>query len=165
MDCEGARLSGWWRLALVGFVLTALILPAPVVRAEAFTLKTPFAFTFANTCTGEAVSGTGTLHQEINVNQNNNLFHAQSASKISVSALGTPSGAKYNGEVKFVDHFTVAAGVNFTNTQTINIIRLGETATTATAGDDFQFHLTLHMTINAKGVPTASVDNFRFECR
>ena len=35
----------------------------------------------------------------------------------------------------------------------------------STGVDNFVLHMTMHETVNANGVPTATVDNYRAECR
>jgi hypothetical protein len=145
--------------------LLVLALPAPLALATGFTFTTTEPFPPINDpCpanNGELLTGTRTEHLEINVTANGNLFHIHSTQKDQYNLVGMVSGAQYGGGAEFVLDENVAAGVEDTSIQTILITR----QTNLIPNDDWFLHQTFHVTVNANGVPTASVDNFRFECR
>jgi hypothetical protein len=151
-----------WRVSLVA--LLALALPAPVALATGFTFTTTEPFLINDPCPanyGEQLTGTRTEHLEINVTINGNLFHIHSTQKDQYDLVGMVSGAQYGGGAEFVLDENVAAGVEDTLIETILITR----QTNLIPNDDWFLHQMFHVTVNANGVPTASVDNFRFECR
>jgi hypothetical protein len=152
------------RASLVALALVALALPAPVALATGFTFTTTEPFSIYDPCPanyGELLTGTRTEHLEINVTLNGNLFHIHSTQKDQYDLVGMVSRAQYGGGAEFVLDDNVAAGFDDTSIQTILITR----QTNLVANDDFFLHQTFHVTVNANGVPTASVDNFRPECR
>src|SRR5690349_21354139 len=105
----------------------AMVLPSGTVRAEAFTVTEPIAFALPNPCIpGEVVTGTGTMHQTINVIANGNLFHIKSNTKIGMTGVGSLTAARYNTELTFEDETNVAAGAEFTSVQRALVIRQAE---------------------------------------
>jgi len=150
-----------WRVWLIA--LLALAWPASVALATSYTFTITEPFSIPDPCpanSGEMLVGTRTWHQEFNVVVNGNLFHLHSTEKDQYSLVGALSLAQYQGGAEFINDFNVAAGVQDSVIQTIQIMRQGQTI----QNDDFFLHQTLHVTVNANGVPTATVNNFRAEC-
>jgi hypothetical protein len=156
------------------FVTAALILGAALILSTGATAgpgtstTTPFAFIGMNPCTGEAFTGTGSLHLLISDNLSNSgnvQFHIE-ANFSGLQAV-TVLGKKYvvvsqeNQTHTFdsdgmPDHETVE--------HTVQFVRSGEGGTLV-PDDDFYEHFLAHITANANG--TVTVQDIRTDsgCR
>jgi hypothetical protein len=67
----------------------------------------------------------------------------------------------------YEEQFDASLPYENTYTTTVWLRRDGESAGTLTqpVGDDYFVHITMHFTINNNGVPTATVDNIKTDCR
>lgn len=115
----------------------------------------------ANGGAGEIVLIEGTLHLQEHVTINNNRvnlkIHAQPQG---ASGVGQITGDVYRGTgvTQEQDSFSLTNGsFEFTFINNFRIIGPGP-------GNNAQTHQTVHVTINANGVVTSTVDNLSIEC-
>ena len=142
-------------------VLLALIQPS-LALATAATFTFPISRVDTNPCTGETIPVTGTLHVDVVTNASTSgNFLVHESDKESVTGTALQTGASYVGETEAVFDYTVAAGSTYTHDLTVLMIRQGETL----PADDYYVHTLMHMTVDANGVPTATVDNPTLTCR
>jgi hypothetical protein len=144
--------------------------PFALAQAQSFTEHQVFPLTFGviNPCTGEEVIFDSTLRTVLHITQNegggaifvsNGTLHGQGVSS---------SGAKYvinqfgNVVSKTPTSDTASSPtVAFTIVSNSNVIRTGEPS----APDNFMLRQTFHLTQNANGEFTATVDKTETECR
>lgn len=113
-----------------------------------------------NPCNGDVVDFTGEFHDVANVTINNNSFHIVFQDNAQgIHGIGTPSGVSYSGSQhdNFVLNETIGAS-NVTEEGSFTEISQG-------SAPNFVVHDLLHITVNADGTVTATVDNFTAECR
>jgi hypothetical protein len=75
-----------------------------------------------------------------------------------ISGYSLVTGAKYQATGETQDHFNLKVGSQFTYVNNFKIIGQGP-------GNNFLVHENLHLTVNANGTVTASVDNFSITCK
>ena len=111
---------------------------------------------------GEVVTLTGNLHvlMSLTVNANNISFDSHFQPE-GISGTGSVTGDKYQGTG--ITRFNFNAGVTGFpfNTTMVNNFRIIGQGT----GNNFLVHETFHITVNADGTMTASVDNFSVDCK
>jgi len=120
----------------------------------------------ANTCNDESVTLTGTMHvkDHSTLGSDGRLHFEATISDASVKGVALITGARYvesSTQTETTNFSSDGAPSETTVTMTSNLTRLGEDGT----ADDLRSHLVLHMTYNANGVPTASTDDSRIDCR
>jgi hypothetical protein len=153
---------------------TSDLTPPPTTGDEVVDLLIPFMSpTQMNVCRGELVymqnQNNQNAHFDISTSSDGNLHVEIHYNNMGVHGYAiTPTGTvNYNnGEVAdWV--WNIDGPPPLEQTQTINthLIRQGEDALSSTVGDDFFYHQTLHVTVNAQGVPTAQVTNVSADCR
>jgi len=108
---------------------------------------------------GELVELTGTLHDLFHITADGNGgFHVkQHDNPQELAGPGLTTGAKYQGNGVTQQEFNAKAGETQTFINNFRIIGQGP-------GNNFQLHENFHITINANGDLTASVDNFSADC-
>jgi hypothetical protein len=116
----------------------------------------------AHPCTGELVVVTGTIHTTFRTTESSsgNVSVTTTSNTQGVTGTGAPSGAKYTLAETQMSSFSVAKGSTSTNIISFRFLRSGETG----LPDDFTLHTRFHLTVNANGVPTATVDQFSATC-
>jgi hypothetical protein len=152
--------------ALVG---SGCLAAAPQAGAAATTtmtnVKTPFS-TPAQACTngvpgGEVVDFSGTIHEVFQVtNDSAGGFHVRQLSNLEgVSGIGETTGAKYQltGTPSLLE-INTKAGFEETLVNNFYVVGPGP-------GNNFVFHETAHVTVNANGTVTAQHLSFTFDCR
>lgn len=109
---------------------------------------------------GEVVFLTGNLHVllRFTMGQAGGIHVASHFQPQGISGDGQTTGAKYQGTGVTQDEFNAKVGVEETFINNFRIIGQGP-------GNNFLIHENFHITFNANGVPTASVDNFSVDCR
>jgi hypothetical protein len=116
----------------------------------------------ANGGVGETVELSGRLHILIHITTNDNNFVIRSHFQPqNVSGVGLTTGDTYRGtgvtqNTQTGSFINGQATVTFVN----NFLMIGQGP-----GNNFTVHQNVHMTLNANGDATASVDNFRTECK
>jgi len=139
-------------LALAGCALIA----APGASADAAVSETaPFIYPGFNSCTGEAFSGTGTIHFVMSdrLSSSGALQHHLLATIDGLQAV-TPLGKRYVVQDTFSEEFVFSGASEETFAITAHYIRVGEDGTFI-LGDDFYEYLRTHITANANGMVTA----------
>jgi hypothetical protein len=113
----------------------------------------------ANGGAGEMVHLTGPLHLRLSVTTNSvgGFSVVQHAQPQGVSGTGLTTGLSYNATGETDTTFNANAGVQQTFVNNFKIIGQGP-------GNNFTVHENAHVTINANGTATASVDNFTSDC-
>ncbi len=142
----------------------SLLMTAPVgADASTFNSETsvPIAITVFIPCAADTVLLTGNLHIGVTVTTDSSggfhrsvLFNPQG-----VSGIGSPSGAEYQGtgETRFDVQTSGPPPLSFTFVNNFKIIGQGP-------DNNLLIHQNVHLTFNADGTLTASVDNFSFSC-
>ena len=112
---------------------------------------------------GEMVDLRGPLHTilSLTINDNNisGFFHFQQ----DVTGTGETTGAKYKATGLMEENFSTAlpkygGQVHFTFVNNYRVVGQG-------SGDNFLFHETSHLTVNANGTVTVVHDNFSVDCK
>jgi hypothetical protein len=109
---------------------------------------------------GELVDLSGTLHVLIHTTlDGSGGFHAETHFQPQgVTGIGLTTGDIYQGTGVNQNEFNGTVGEESTSVDNFRIVGHGP-------GNNFLLHETLHATVNANGVVTAFVSNFRVECR
>jgi len=151
-------------LSLLGLGFTG----APIAYAKATTvttnLKIPIALPVFIPCAldgvGEEVKLTGNLHVLMHITfDDNGGIHAKTHFQPQgISGIGEDSGDKYQGTGVTQTQFNGKVGVEVTFVNNFRMIGQGK-------GNNFLVHETFHITVNANGDATASVDNFTTDCK
>jgi hypothetical protein len=131
-----------------------------VVFNESFPIAIAVFVPCADGGAGELVVLEGDLHLLLTITENaNHLSIKTHAQPQGISGTGLTTGDKYQGTGVTQDHFTTGLGAQtFTFVNNFRIIGQGP-------GNNFLVHQTFHVTINANGEVTATVDNFSAECK
>jgi hypothetical protein len=154
------------KLVLVPLAAAALALgqAAPSVAdatATTTSLSVPIDIVVFIPCASDLVELTGNLHIVTTVVMDasggvhvSTLFNPQD-----VSGIGVPSGAMYRGtgETRFDFQTSGPPPFNFTFVNNFKIIGQGP-------DNNLLIHENVHITVNADGTTTATVDNFSFSC-
>jgi hypothetical protein len=109
---------------------------------------------------GEVVFLTGNLHVllRFTMDEAGGIHVASHFQPQGISGNGQTTGDKYQGTGVTQDEFNARVGVEETFINNFRIVGQGP-------GNNFLLHENFHITFNAHGVPTASVDNFSVDCR
>ena len=163
------------RIRRTRFVTAALILGAALIISTGATAgpgtstTTPFAFSGMNPCTGEAFTGTGSLHLLIsdNLSSSGNVqFHIE-ANFSGLQAVTVPSNKKYVvvSQENQTDTFdSDGMPAHETVEHTLQFVRSGEGGTLF-PDDDFYEHFLAHITANANGTVTVQDVSTDSRCR
>ena len=153
-------------LATLAFGIGGLVAPSGAVAGPAVSTTSPFSYGAVNTCTGEAFTGTGTLHflTTDNVSTSGVLqFHLNA--RLDGLQAATLTGKKYIVQDTFNWEFVFSKAAEETFDLTAHFVCVGEDGTLV-LGDDFYEYLRTHITANANEIVTAfSVDTNDMPCR
>ena len=163
-------MSGTWRwLYSVAALGTAARVLAGAGAADTST-NVPFMGTAENLCNGDIVDVQGTMHMEehTTTDASGGMHFQFTINLVGVKGVAvappTSAGARYVESETDTGQFNISSDfVPFEGDHIVTQIltRLGEDGT----ADDMRYYLRFHMTVNANGVPTASVDDERRECK
>jgi hypothetical protein len=149
--------SGWRCASLATAIVAfaALVGAGGASAGPAFSQTTPFLYDGVNPCTGEAFSGTGTLHflESASLSTSGALQYHLEVRLDGLQAV-TPSGKKYVVQDTFDHEFVFAGADEDTFDITAHFVRVGEDGAFV-FGDDFYEFLRTHITANANGIVTA----------
>jgi hypothetical protein len=161
----GGKLMRLKLLTQLGIAAALSLLTTAPAAAEAITstmeTSVPIAITVFIPCASDVVPLTGSLHivahQTVDASGGFHfsiLFNPQG-----VSGVGTLSGAEYQGtgETRFDTQTSGPPPFNFTFVNNFKIIGQGP-------DNNLLIHQNVHVTFNADGTMTASVNNFSFVC-
>ena len=149
-----------------GFFIGLAILTAPLYGEVTTNLSLPMTVTAFVPCAaggaGETVNLSGNLHVLMTLTVNVN--HVESSLQFQpegISGTGSVTGEKYQGTGMTRSSFSAdVAGFPFTTTFVNNFRIIGQSK-----GNNLLVHENFHLTINANGSVTASMDNFSMECK
>jgi hypothetical protein len=150
-------------LPVIAFGLFALV-GAGSARAQATTTTTniefPLDVTLDNPCTGEPIAFSGRGHLVIRTTATpSGVFTTTVHSNLQdVSGVGAVSGATFHFQAAGTTTITAAPAQETTIVNDFRVIGPGP-------GNNFLVHNTTHLTIDANGVATATVDNTFATCR
>jgi hypothetical protein len=155
-------------------VLTALVAGVALIAATGAnagpgsSTTTPFSFSGANPCTGELLTGTGTLHLLLsgNASDSGNIkSHLEAnVSGLQAVTMFPTAGKKYVVIDQQEITQTFASASHETVEQTFQLVRSGE-AGTLFPEDDFYFRYLAHITANANDVITVEDVNTDIHCK
>lgn len=158
------RRSGGWRLlALVLLVFGLLLVLAGKAQAATVTndVHMPVSGTAVSGCPGgESVDLSGSVHLlfHVTINSDGGESADLHVNYQGVSGIGESSGAKYQIPVEVHINTNGHVGVETTTTLSAKLIGQGP-------DNNEVMHMTFHVTVNANGTVTASVDNFFIKCQ
>ena len=147
-------------VGLLPFVMSTDVAKAEINENDSVPFNLTLSIPCANNGAGEDVILTGYLHALISVTANKaGGFHVKTHFQPQgVKGIGLITGDSYNATGVTQDEFNVAAGYEETFVNNFRII--GQKS-----GNNFLVHEVIHITINANGVVTASIDNFSADCK
>jgi hypothetical protein len=146
-------------IGLVG-LLVPLASTAPAGAENVFNVTLQLAADVRpNPCTpGDFVNFQGTLHMVMSVTTDTRGgYHVGMEKNWVLGGKSITTGIAYRGSQTKVESMYVGSGMTATTTDDIQLLSQG-------SSDNFLAHANTHVTVNAAGVPTATVDNLRFEC-
>jgi hypothetical protein len=142
-------------------LLAFAAVPAALAAAEQVTVPvSPGAI--LHPCTGELVLVNGTIHTTFRTTESSsgNVSVTTTSNTQGVTGTGVLSGARYSLSETQMSSFTMSRGSTTTNIVSLRFLRSGETG----LPDDFTLHIRFQVTVNAGGVPTATVDQLSTTC-
>lgn len=133
------------------------------LAAAAFTFTEtrsyPVSDVLLNECTGEPLAFSGAFHTTFHVTENASTLHVHGQGNASaIKAVGQWTGASYVGTQ--TDHFTVNAARGSTVTETGSFQAIGRGSV-----PNLTIKYLFHLTVNADGTLTSSMDTFSVTCR
>src|SRR5215813_14493898 len=149
-------------LVVLLFLLSGLPTNAAVDTNMSFPVTISVFIPCAAGGVGEVVTLNGNLHVLISTTVNgNHISSDMHFQPQGITGVGSVSGDKYQGTgiTRFSFEADVA-GFPFIQTMVNNFKIIGQGS-----DDKFLVHENLHVTVNANGTVTASVDNFSAECK
>ena len=149
-------------LLILGLILPCAPAAAAVIENDAVPLDLQQFIPCANGGVGETVDLTGPLHVLMTATINRNNFHATfHFQPQGVSGVGSTSGETYHATgVTREDVNEANATFPFVATFVNNFRIIGQKTS-----DNFIVHENVHVTVTATGALTASIDNFRIDCK
>jgi hypothetical protein len=153
-------------LFLILAVVVAICAAGPAKAEVTSNEKVPFDAYFlvpcANNGAGEIVHLTGFLHTVLSYTFNNNNYQSSyHFQPMGVSGEGLTTGDKYQATgVTRADEEASFAGFPFNTTYVNNFRIIGQGP-----GNNYLVHENVHITVNANGETTVTVDNFKVDCK
>jgi hypothetical protein len=152
---------------IVGMLLAALVFLTPLSAEVVTNEKVPLSFGVFVPCAaggaGEIVLLSGNLHilTAVTIDANGGLHIKEHFQPQGISGAGLTTGDKYQATGVTQNTFYVASPTfpfTFTFVNNFKIIGRGP-------DNNFLAHENFHITVNANGVVTTVVDNFKVECK
>jgi hypothetical protein len=132
----------------------------PGVRDMDINETEPSALATSNPCNGDGVELVGTLHVVIHsTTATSGNQHIYSDFTSSYSGVGTPSALSYNASTRTLEDFTTNAGFPI-----VYFVYQDIQLQSQTSADNWTVKVGFKITINANGIPTATIDNFSNTC-
>jgi hypothetical protein len=143
-------------VAALTFGITGLVAPSGAVAGPAASTTSPITYAGLNSCTGEAFTGTGTLHFLTTENLSaSGVIESHLNVRVDGLQAVTLTGKKYVVQDSLNHEFVIhGAGAEDTFDVTAHFVRVGEDGTLV-LGDDFYEYFRAHITANANGMVTA----------
>lgn len=154
-------------LAALSLAAAVLLRPAPALAAAVTSTdntQVPFSILVFVDCAasgaGELVELSGSLHilSHVTLDGSGGFRSKSHFQPQGVRGAGQTTGAKYQGAGVTQDQFVGKVGSTHTFINNFRIIGPGP-------GNNLTVHQNVHLTINARGVVTASVSNTRAACK
>jgi hypothetical protein len=148
-------------LSLLGlvFTITAFAGADVVTTNEMIPYQDSVFVPCANDGAGEWVDLSGTLHVLFHTTVHDSAFHTKAHYQPQgVTGIGRITGDKYQATGVTQDNYNGNVGTQHTFVNNFRIIGQG-------SGNNLLVHQLVHMTVNANGEVTASVDNLSVECK
>lgn len=126
--------------------------------------RTPVTCAVSNPCTGEPAVIEGTFHFIVNVTEDNS-GGLHTVTHITLIGQGvSPDGVRYTVQNRNNAHTKsdLDSADNSTLIANFHVVRQGDDTLTE---DDYMLRTTFHLTQNANGEQTATVNNVESECR
>lgn len=147
-------------LLMLGLIIALAGVPA--FADQVVHTSTPMSFTILNPCNGEAVDISGSITFDVTMTVNANTVHGHLHENAQdLTGTGETTGAKYQetGAVNSDSNFSATAGVpaNADTLVHINLVGQGNVP-------NFNMDINEHITINADGTVTATVNNVSTTC-
>jgi hypothetical protein len=144
-------------LAFLAFGVT----PAQASNVVNVTIHVPAQVEISPCVPGDVVNLSGDIHIVItttlassgNYRVNNHL-----SSKL--KGISITTGTKYVNSTNSDEEWFAGAPFPAVHTHTYDFLLVSKSGT-----DNYVLHMTMHETVNANGVPTATVDNFSMDCK
>jgi hypothetical protein len=132
--------------AVLALAWLAAFAPAANVAGRVSVSRSPISFSLFNPCTNENIEFSGTTLGLIDTTPEDNhfIFHAV---EIGVTGIGETSGARYREVFAITD---VRQG-SFENGPFVETLSIHSRVITAGGGNDLDFDIIFHLTINANG--------------
>ena len=120
----------------------------------------PYSWTGPNPCNGDVLTLTGTSHIITHATLNGNGAHIDEHFMSDGTGQGAPPSFKeYSGSADDRYQSNMLTITTVLNEDHRMLVR------GPTRADDFFFHTVYHITVNANGVPTATVDKYDARCK
>lgn len=125
-----------------------------------FNLDVPFSGPVANPCVPEPVTinQPAFMHMVFHATITNNTLHFDTSDNtFNISGVGTVTGTNYTVSQTITDSLNIGPGADVTSIDDFHVISHG-------TPPNFTMHVTVHVAINANGVPTANIDKTTTSC-
>jgi hypothetical protein len=115
-----------------------------------------------NTCKpGDIVNLSGDIHMVITTTADSSGgYHVTNSLNSKLSGASILTGLKYTNSTTKEEEWYAAPPFPATHTHTYEFELVSQTGF-----DNYVLHMTMHETVDANGVPTATVDNFSMDCQ
>lgn len=170
MRNQDKRRSRWWLagmmtlMAVVALSLTVasgLSRPAIAANVVNYTFHVP-ADVQLNPCTpGDIVNLNGNIHVVITTTSDGQGgYHVTTHLNSHLRGRSIVTGIRYVNSDTKDDEWYARPPFPVVHSTTYDFELVSQSGT-----DNYVLHMTVHETVNANGVPTAAVDNFRMDCK
>jgi hypothetical protein len=147
----------------VALALACLALPAAGARAEGVTNTTIHvpASVQTNPCfPTDVVNLSGDIHIVITTTASGGGYLVNHHLNSQLSGVSITTGTRYANSEEQDDEWYARPPFPTVHTHTYDFELISQSGT-----DNYVLHMTMHETVTANGVPTATVDNFRMNCQ
>ena len=148
------------RGSFLTFLTVATMIVSPLAYAATTSTVMPFPTpTITNPCNGEDVNVSGNVHMTIGVTTDGNggshlRIHINNQD---VSGIGVDTGSRYQIPTTLDSSAYFGSATTMTLTVNARVVAQGSTP-------NFNMRELIHVTVNANGVTTASIDNPSMDC-
>jgi hypothetical protein len=134
---------------------------APAATVVNYTFHTP-ADVLVNPCNpADVINLNGNIHVTIRTTDDGSGgYHVGNHLNSHLSGRSITTGTRYRSQEVRDEDWNAHPPFPAEHTHTYDF-----DINSSTGVDNFVLHMTMHETVNANGVPTATVDNYRAECR
>jgi hypothetical protein len=145
-------------------IITWVVLRMPLLFGQAsvvsYTLDSPVSYTLVNSCNGETVSLSGTMHFDYHFQTdpsgNTNYFVTSTSNLTGTGTSGVKYVAKDSTNYHTVTHSAEAS--NFTNTEKLKLVSQGPTP-------NMMLRQQTHVVVDRSGNMKADTSNYKVDCK